>query len=220
MIPHKLHVIWIGDETKTPWGNIDSWRDKHPDWEFKLWNNTDLEAYEWQRRDMIDEYLKYKNYPAVADVMRYQILLDQGGFVAPADSVCLHNIEPLLNCEALGIYENEKVRPGLISPLYASTPNHALPKTLLDEMHMKRDTTGKPHRPVFVTGNYFMKDIVNSRRWPGLIILPSFRFTPIHFTGETYQGDEKVYAVQTWGDTSSRGKGIGKYQVKKKWMEE
>lgn len=220
MIPKLLHIIWIGQESKTPWANIDSWKDKHPDWEFKLWGNKELEEYTWQRRDIIDEYLKYKTYPGVADVMRYQILLDEGGFVAPADSICLHNIEPLLeDHQAIAVYENEKVRPGLISPLYASTPGHDLSKALLNEMHMKYKA-GKPRRPVFVTGNHFMKDTVRSRKWQGLKILPSYRFTPIHFTGETYQGNERVYAVQTWGDTTARGKGSGQYEIKSKWLKE
>ena len=215
MIPHKLHVIWIGDETKTPWHNIKTWQDKH-DWPFKLWGNHELQTYKWQRQDIIDEYMRYKNYPAVADVMRYQILLDEGGFVAPADSVCLHNIEELLNTPAIAVYENEKVRPGLISPLYASTPGHPLPKALLDRMTMKYKGN-RPRRPVFVTGNYFMQEVVESQDW-NLTVLPSYTFTPIHFTGETYQGSDKVYALQTWGDTTSRGKGQGKYKPRQEWL--
>ena len=214
----NLHTIWIGDESKTPYRNIDTWKAKHPDWKFKLWGNKELKEYKWERQDIIDEYLKYNNYPAVADVMRYQILKDIGGFVAPADSICLHNLEELLNHKAIGVYENEKVRKGLISPLMASVPNHELPTALLDNMQMKYDPHNKPLRPVWVTGNYYMRDMIKARHWDDLVILPSYTLIPIHFTGETYKGNEKVYAMQTWGDTTKRGKGIGSYTINPKWL--
>jgi hypothetical protein len=43
-IPKKLHVIWVGDESKRPDHWIQTWRDKHPTWEFRLWGNTEYDG--------------------------------------------------------------------------------------------------------------------------------------------------------------------------------
>src|SRR4029078_97320 len=36
-IPKKLHIIWVGDEAQCPSHCIQSWKDKHPDWEVRVW---------------------------------------------------------------------------------------------------------------------------------------------------------------------------------------
>lgn len=36
-IPSKLHMIWVGDEAKRPDSCIETWRQNHPAWEFRLW---------------------------------------------------------------------------------------------------------------------------------------------------------------------------------------
>lgn len=224
-IVKKLSIIWIGNEDKTPWANINTWKEKHLDWEFRLWGNNELENYDWPKKLLLKSYLDEGRYPAVADIMRYKILLDEGGFVAPADSVCLHNIEPMVKgYAAVGVYENEKVRPGLISPLYYAEANHPLTEALIDRLP---DNPPKAPRPAVlngkvvrnkapwqVTGNKHMQRVIESQEWEGLKILPSYRMTPIHHTGETYKGNGKVYAVQQFGSTSEAGIGIGVYNWK------
>lgn len=224
-IVKKLHIIWIGSEDKTPWDNIETWQEKHPDWEFRLWGNSELEEYDWPRRVLLQSYLMEGRYPAVADIMRYKILLDEGGFVAPADSVCLHNVEPLLKGHtAIGVYENEKVRPGLISPLYYAKPDHPLVRALIDRLPDTPPLAPRPailhgktvrnKAPWMVTGNAHMRRVVESQEWDGLRILPSYRFNPIHHTGERYNGNGRVYGVQQYASTTAAGIGIGKYEWK------
>jgi mannosyltransferase OCH1-like enzyme len=207
MIPKKLHVIWIGDDSKRPDRLLKTWQDKHPDWEYKIWGNKELNDYEWLKQSLMDVYLKETRYPGVADVMRYNILLNEGGFVHPADSECLHNIEPLIDCTALGVYENETVRPGLISPLYGAIPNHPLTKAIIDRLPdtpplAAKGTKERPSKaPWQVTGNAHMQRVVESQNWQGLKILPSYVFNPVHHTGHTYKGTGKIYAKQLWGAT-------------------
>lgn len=207
-IPKRLHVIWIGDDSKRPTKLIDSWKAKHGGWEYWEWGNDDLYSRKWKNQSLIDVYLKEKRYPGVADVMRYEILYEHGGFMHPADSECLHNIEPLLkDCDSLAVYENEKVRPGLVSPLYACTPHNAFAKVLVDNLPdapplAKNGTKERPSKaPWQVTGNLYMKQMIEKHKTPGLKIVPSYTFTPVHHTGETYKGNGKVYAKQMWGTT-------------------
>lgn len=215
----NMFVIWIGDESNRPDHLIDTWKEKHPDWNFRVVGNEEFYGREWKNQSLINVYLNEKRYPGVADVVRYELLYEEGGFCAPADSKCLHNIEPLFDDkhDAYGVYENEKVRPGLVSPLYACTKGNPLAKALVDNLptrppKARGGTVTRPSKaPWQVTGNAFMRKMIAREKYEGLMVWPSYRFTPIHHTGERYKGRGKVYAVQQWGNTSEAGIGVKKY---------
>lgn len=225
MIPKSMTVIWIGNQSLRPDKWINTWRDKHPDWKFRIVGNDELYGRKWQGQHVIDAYLSENCYPAVADVMRYNLLYDEGGFGADADSECLEPIDELLgDNQALAVYENEQARAGWVSPLQASVKGGHFAKALLDNLPDVVPKGRNPirgmtlERPVFVTGNAYMKRIIaNYTKLTGraiaddLKILPSHTLIPIHYTGARYDGDGKVYAVQKWGDTSKRGKGVISY---------
>lgn len=216
-IPKNLFTIWVGDESKCPHEFINTWRENHPNWIHLVFGNEELYSRQWKNQSLIDTYLKEKRYPGVADVMRYELLHDFGGFCHPADSICLHPIDDLLDSEhdAYGVYENEKVRPGLVSPLYACSKGNPFAKYLIDNLPSqppKRNGVSRP--PWIVTGNKYMRDSIKAMKYDRLKIWPSYRFTPIHHTGERYQGKEKVYACQQWGATSEAGIGVNKYEWK------
>jgi mannosyltransferase OCH1-like enzyme len=215
-----MHVIWVGDESKRPDAWLQTWREKHPDWEYKVWGNAEFETHDWYNKDLIAQYLKEGRYPAVADCMRYQILYEEGGMVHPADSVCFHAIDELFEdgYDAYGVYENETVRPGLVSPLYAASKGNAFARALMENLPTRPPlaprggTKERPSKaPWQVTGNAYMKRMIESRRYAGLKILPSYTFTPIHHTGLRYEGDGKVYACQMWGTTTESGIGVKEY---------
>ena len=49
--------------------------------------------------------------------MRYEILLEQGGFLPEADSICLRNVDELFVLPSLyTAYEHETKRPALREP--------------------------------------------------------------------------------------------------------
>lgn len=203
----NMLVIWIGPNP-APMNWIKTWQEKHPSWDFRIVGNDELYGRTWRNQSLIDVYLKENRYPGVADVMRYELMYEEGAFVAPADSICLHPVDELLtDCDALAVYENEKVRPGLVSPLYACTPHNAFAKVLVDNLPdtpplAKNGTTERPSKaPWLVTGNLFMQQMIAKHKTPGLKIVPSYTFNPIHHTGETYKGTGKVYAKQMWGTT-------------------
>lgn len=217
MIPKNLFTIWIGDESKCPHDLLQTWKDKHPDWNYQVFGNETLYGRIWYNQSLIDVYLKEKRYPGVADVMRYELLHEHGGFCYPADSKCLHNIDELFDSknDAYCVYENEKVRPGLVSPLYACTKGNAFAQYLIDHLPtIPPKVNGVSRAPWQVTGNKFMRDSIASMNYSRLKIWESFRFNPIHHTGETYKGNEKVYGVQQWGATTEAGIGVKEYNWK------
>lgn len=200
MVPKIFHFIWVGDETRRPDNCIQTWRDAHPDWQFRIWGNAELMGRTWANHAHIEAMLECE-LNGVADMMRWEILHENGGVVFDADSVCLRPLDDaLLDCEAFACWENEVVRPGLIAAGYfgceAGNPfvrqiidDIAASPSVVDDMAWK--TVG-PQR---------LTDCHDRYGYADLRIYPSHYFIPRHFTGEEYRGDGPVYAHQLWGST-------------------
>lgn len=205
-IPKKLSHIWIGPlEPPLEW--MQTWIDKHPDWEYRLYDNAFLAEHRFQTHMQIDEYMKRGMYAGVADLMRYEILYEFGGYMAGADSVCLHNIEELFDDDfsLYTIYENEMVRGRLVAPIVAATPKPPFLRLLIDELRSIEPVALL--EPWKQTGNLFVAKMLEKHK-PTIQIWPSYRLIPHHFTGVSYEGDEKVYADQRFGST------LNSYQTK------
>jgi len=92
LIPKQFHFIWIGsDLPRDKADNIDTWQDGHPDWDVKLWNDSNIP-------DLINsKYFDESRYPAQkADIARYEILYRYGGVYIDTDFQCLKNISNLI----------------------------------------------------------------------------------------------------------------------------
>ena len=202
-IPFNMWHIWIGPHpAPTSWMN--TWRDNHPFWNYKIVDNDFLKNYEFKNQHLIDEYYVRGKYNGVADLMRYEILLNEGGFLPPADAICYHNTEELFNSESnycYTVYENEILRPGFVSPIYACNPGNDFIKIIVDTLHKLRpiDLTDTVFES---TGNLFLKNMIEVHQ-PDIKIFPSHYFIPQHFKnkGRRYDGTDKVYADQMWGST-------------------
>ncbi|MBU2896276.1 glycosyltransferase family 32 protein [Vibrio hepatarius] len=201
MIEKKLHFIWIGDETKCPHNCIQTWQDKNPDYEIKIWGNQELINYGWVLSDWMQEMAKH--HPSgIADLMRYEILYREGGITLDADSICLNPLEDwLLQTNEFAAWENEHTHSGTIangtmgstrnSPFFAQIIKYFMDKeVLIDDLPFK------------VTGPAALTKIWQKTTYP-LTIYPSHYFYPIHWTGLKYKGNGKVFATQLWGTTKN-----------------
>lgn len=199
---NKLSTIWIGDESKRPDSLIQTWKDNHPEWEYSVHGNDTLYGRTWKNQKLIDHYLYAEDYPGVADIMRYELLLEEGQFIHPADSVCLNPVDELLeNAEIIAVYENETVVPGLISPVYYAKKGHPFVRELVDNLPgHPYDENGEYVKPWILTGNTYMRKTYEKWKW-GFKPLPSYTFTPVHHSGKKYRGKKKIYAKQMWGST-------------------
>lgn len=204
-IPRHLYCIWVGPKP-APMKWINTWNDKHPDWEHVLFDNETIFGRTWRNQRLIDAYREMENWPGVADVARYEILYENGGAMHGADSICLFPIDELFTDPAYdcySVYENEKVRPGLVAPLYACTKHNAFAKQLIEGL---KDV--EPGTPWKTTGNLYMQKMIALHHPKTLKIWPSYTLLPEHFTGELYGGTGKVYATHKWGSTFE---GINRY---------
>jgi mannosyltransferase OCH1-like enzyme len=197
-IPRKLGHIWIGPR-KPPIEWMNTWKVHHPHWDYTLYGNEFLASYPFKNKRLIKEYLKRGEFHGVADLMRYEILYEFGGYIPGSDSICLTNTDELFSKpSAYTVYENEKVRPGLVSPILASEPKNPFVKNLIDELGtIPPHKTGEPWK---TTGNRFVAQMMSQYK-PDIVIFPSHFFIPEHFTGEVYKGDGKVYCRQLFGTT-------------------
>src|ERR1019366_9126054 len=125
-IPKHLHVIWIGDDSKCPHQWIQTWKDKHPTWQFKLWGNAELDGRPWRSKRQMERFRQAGSWAGVADLMRYEILCEHGGVYVDADSTCVRPLDDwLLDTRMFAAWENEVHRPGLVANGYiGSVPQH------------------------------------------------------------------------------------------------
>lgn len=200
MIPRTLHVIWVGDESKRPDNCIATWRRHNPDWELRLWGNAELAGYGWvnatHMRAMAERELN-----GVADLMRWEILYNEGGFVVDADSICRRPLEPwLFEGEAMACWENELVRPGLIAAGYVASvkENPFFGQMVLDLQNSATLTDRMAWQSV---GPLFLTECHRHYQYANLTIWPSQLFIPEHFSGARYGGGGAVFADQAWGST-------------------
>jgi mannosyltransferase OCH1-like enzyme len=201
MIPRKLHFVWIGDESKRPDKLIKTWRDKHPDWEVKIWGNNELYNFEWVNNNHIIDFLPI-NICGAVDIMRYEILFNEGGIAIDADSICLNEIEDyMLKFDAFSAWENEIARPGLIAngTMGATRHNSFIAQLIINIRRSKKITNEHPWKTV---GPLFLTEIYRKFSYTQMEIFPSHFFTPTHCSGLKYQGNGKIYAHQLWGSTT------------------
>jgi hypothetical protein len=196
-IPRIIHQLWIGPHP-APRKWLKTWEDMHPDWEYQLWGNDEIRKTKWINQKHIDYYMHQQLWHGVSDVCTYEILHNHGGFMIGADAICLAPIDELFynDFDAYSVYEQEKIRPGLISPLHASIKGSVFAAELIEGLRQK-DPGGVPWQTV---GNQYMGEMFRKTR-ARVKIFPSHYFNPVHLTGLKYEGPDKIYALQKWGTT-------------------
>lgn len=199
-IPKVLHLTWVGDDSRRPNNCIQTWIDQNPTWTVKVWGNEDLAQQEWVNARHIKEMWN-RELNGVADLMRWEILYNEGGIVVDADSVCVRPLDDwILEADAIACWENEITRPRLIGcNMIGAVPQNPFIGQIIQDLHQLptviHDMAWKTVGPLCITQAYF------KYRYTGLTILPSHFFIPDHFSGVHYQGSGIVYAKQEWAST-------------------
>ncbi|MEQ5238558.1 glycosyltransferase family 32 protein [Proteus terrae] len=203
LIPKQLGHIWIGPNPK-PIQWMNTWENKHTDWKYTVYDNNFLNNYHFKTRNLIEFYYKLGLYAGVADLMRYEILYEFGGFIPEADSICYHNTDELFTKkQAYTVYENEFIRGNLVAPIYACEPKNEFVGQLINEL--LQITPLDLDYPWISTGNFFVAKMIQKYN-PDITIFPSHYFNPIHYEGIVYNGDDKIYSKQLFGSTSAKYK--------------
>ncbi len=203
MIEKKLTHIWIGPH-KPPLKWMHTWRDKHPDWEYSIFTDQMLKSRRWLNQDLIEHYYKTQQWCGVSDLIRYELLWEQGGFWPEADMECLNDTTELFTApddHAYSCYENERCRGNFIQPILAANPKNKFIEYILEVLRELEPHNLHP-QPFESTGNAFL-----AKHWPKwkdkLHLWPSHYFIPLFYERwcTYYDGPDKVYANHHWGST-------------------
>lgn len=107
-IPKIIHYVWMGPKPfpRESVENVRSWIARHPDWTFKFWTDRDRPLpHPKMEKVMIQDlkflklhdcYKKSDNYGEKSDLLRLEILYQEGGIYVDHDIKCFKSFDPLV----------------------------------------------------------------------------------------------------------------------------
>ena len=199
-IPKIIHQIWIGSALPRPERWMNTWRDMHPGWQYKLWSDNNLPPLVNQA-----QFDRMPFYPGKADILRYELLHKYGGVYVDADSECVAPLtDDLLDNVGFAAHENEYVRPGLIgNSVIGAKAGCALMASMIRRISALPSLASTASHDVWkVTGPLAFTRALGQDAHTGYRLYPSFWFYPEHYTGIHYTGTvDRCYARQFWSST-------------------
>ncbi len=205
-IPKVVHFIWLGPKPfpRESVENVRTWIAKNPGWEMHFWTDRDrpLPHPSMKRRmlkdftftKLADCYYKSDNFGEKSDILRYEILFQEGGVYVDHDVKCVKPFDTLNT--AFDFYCGLEVpyKTSLSSSvlptnnIVAAHPHHPVLGHSIDWLKEKwdlieKDYPGKDrdsvinrvsHRTFFVLGEAFKK--LGNREGNQDIVFPAYYF--------------------------------------------
>jgi len=197
MIKKQFHQLWLGDK-KMPKQWMDTWKKKHPNWEYKVWREKDIDELGLQNRDVYDRYEKIKEYAGMSDVARVEILWKYGGVYLDADCSCRNKLDnaPFMKSDFFCVRESER---NLANGIMGSIPGHPLLEIYMLKLGQLIDLkpAWQKSGPLLLTK---CVELYGSQR---INILPTYTFLPETHDNKKIKARGKVYADHYWGSTIS-----------------
>lgn len=202
-IPKRLHFVWLGKPMPDHLAeNVAKWRELHPEWMTYLWNERNIPVLRHS-----DLYRRAKElvppdavYQFQADIIRYELLYDFGGFYADVDTRPLRPIDSAL--KGLEVFAAMEDRNWVGNTYLGAAPGHEIFADLIRGLagNVKR-LRGK--RPNHLSGPRYLTPIWRSHNG---YTAPSHQWYPYSYThvksGNTPSDfDTNVFAVHTWNHT-------------------
>lgn len=153
-IPKIIHYIWVGPKPlpALTLRCIESWKKHLPDYEFKLWNETNSPMDHHYVKAMYEK----KKWAFVSDYIRFWALANEGGIYLDTDTEVLKNFDPLLEHSAFfGQTKDGVTAAGVIG----SVPQHPAILAMLavyenDREYSTTRTSPRTVTDVLATGDF------------------------------------------------------------------
>lgn len=148
-IPKIIHQTAPSDESKWPptWKLCQkTWKEKFPNWEYRFWNDDDLENL--IKEDYSWFYPTYKGYDQQikkVDAARYFMLHKYGGMYADMDYECINNFEHLLPVDKVSIAESPYKHETHQNALMVSPKGHPFWERVFDILDEKKNENDVVH---------------------------------------------------------------------------
>lgn len=106
-IPQILHFVWLGPKPfpESSIANVQGWIDKHPGWKVKFWTDLGQNAPDdrmeirtfdqFPLNELKDLYYKCDNFGERSLIVRYAVLISEGGIYVDHDALCLNSLADL-----------------------------------------------------------------------------------------------------------------------------
>lgn len=125
-IPKTIHQIWLGSPLPEKYYALQqTWLEHHPDWEYRLWTDKEVEALNLINKKA---YNKSTNYGQKSDIARYEILYRFGGLYVDTDFECLRAFDELHHCCDFYVGLSCQHSPHIINALIGAAPGHPILK--------------------------------------------------------------------------------------------
>jgi len=160
-IPKIVHFIWLGPKEfpRDSYQNIKSWIEKNPDYTFMMWTDRKRDEIDPKLHTQLmedypfsalkDEYYLSNNYAERSDILRYEILYEEGGIYVDHDVVCYRSLDSLVNnydlvC-ALEPPHSPKISSSIsvCNNIIATIPFHPFIKETIDHVKERWERVGR-----------------------------------------------------------------------------
>lgn len=199
-IPKIIHQIWLGSPFPAKYKKFqESWKKFHPDWQYKLWCDKDVEKFDPLTVKLVRGA---SNYGEASDILRYAILYKHGGLYVDTDFECVKSFDILHNTYTFyaGLEPLDTDALQINNALIASLPANPIFKIALKKIAKSREP-----RTVLKTGPLFFTQlfIENNDKIPGIFcIFPATFFYPCGFTqtklDRSYWIKPESFAIHHW----------------------
>lgn len=190
-IPKIVHQIWLGSEVPKKFSSwMSSWINMQG-WEYKLWTDKEVVNFPLHNRNLYDNA---KDYGEKADILRYEILYQEGGLYTDVDFENINtDLFDLLNCSFdfyAGLEPMEHRQPinSLLvgNAIFASIPGHPLLERVIADMSVHYNQHGTEWAvmatgPVYFTQKFNEYNQLADANYRNIILPPTFLF-PLTYT--------------------------------------
>lgn len=174
MIPKKIHQIWVGPNPipKESIQFIEKIKHLHPEFEYKLWTDTDLTQENFTNFEIIQ---KTQSYAQKADIMRYEILYRHGGIYLDMDMEVFQSLAPLLTHSLIICNEDNKKHYMTNAFIAASQNNENMLRCIKNIQSVNFNLpVNQATGPYYFRRNILIDDTVRQ--------LPTHFIYPVHWT--------------------------------------
>lgn len=166
-IPKIIHYVWVGPKPLTSLAKhcIVSWEKHLPDYEIKLWNETNSPM----QHPYVQAMYAQKKWAFVSDYIRFYALEKDGGIYLDTDTEVLKSFDDLLTHEAFfGKTKDGVTAAGVIG----ATPHHPAIQAMLDVYEKDQTFSTQRTSPRTVT------EVLHNGSFPDVTIYEYRYFNP------------------------------------------
>jgi inositol phosphorylceramide mannosyltransferase catalytic subunit len=199
-IPRIIHQTWKSAEVPARFqAAAQSWRDRHPGWEYVLWTDADIDRFVHDHfPQMVPLFRKYPDQIQRVDAFRYLLLYRVGGIFADLDIECLRSFESL---RAHRVVLAITAPVGLSNDLMMGEPGHPLFQAAIDGLPAafrawQHWWIPRHFRVLLTTSSLYITHIHRRTRLPDVHLLPPELYSSqdrsralvFHLPGDSWAG--------------------------------